>query len=174
MSNLALIAVILRLIGIWLIWTQGGQTLSLLLLWAKAPDSPGIVLFFVQSTGSFCVGLLILIWPVWIARLLTPKTLQEEDAAGWLPTNLGAVAFGMTGVFFIVTTISSSTAWEVVFFLLGVSDSERRGVSGAEILGAITSLVVGIGLVWGAGGLSRMLAFGRRARLDRRLFKEDT
>ena len=172
MSNLALIAVILRLIGIWLVWTKGSQALSLLRLWANSSDSPGIVLFFVQSTASFFVGLLILIWPVWIARLLTPKVLRYEDATGWLPGNFGAVALGVTGIFFIVTTISSPTTWEVIFFLLGLSGSELRGVSGGQVVGIFVSLVIGIGLVWGAGGFSRMLAFGRRARLDRKISKE--
>lgn len=175
MSNVALIAVILRLAGIWVVWLRGFHIANFL-TWSGSGFEPAQhVLFLAENSGSLIIGLLVLIWPMPVARLLTPHTLRRDDGpASWLPADFGAVALGVTGLIFVATTLGSSSTWNVVFISFDVSGAAFRAVHADEVLGIIVRLVIGIGLVWGAGGLSRILAFGRRARLDNELSKEDT
>lgn len=174
MSNLALIAVVLRLAGIWIVWRNGLQLTNMLLGGSEGFPLGQYLFFLAQASATVLIGLVILIWPATVAKLLTPRALVDDGPSDWLPADIGAVAFGVTGLIFIATTLGDSSTWNAIAIFLEVGNTEFQRIHSSEVLGIIVRLIIGIGLVWGAGGLSRIMSFGRRARLDNKLFKEDT
>lgn len=162
MSNLALIAVLLRLVAIWLfvsvldILAWGGGNLF------EQPRFTILVLI------KFTLAALFFFAPVWMARKLVPAEAVEESPGKWTPDLLQAVLFSAAGVWLLVTALSSSELTGAILFVF-YEESSGAFVSVWSILVLVLKIVFGTWLLFGARGLVAVVGLARRARLDEKL-----
>ncbi len=170
MSNVALIAVILRLVAIWL-FVSILDTIS----WSHVSvvSQPNVAAWVLLK---FLLAAWFFFWPLSVVRRLVPKEARRTDPVDalevWTPDILQAVLFSAAGVWILVTTITSQgLVGAILYFATG--DSGGLYVTGASFLVALIELAFGVWLLFGARGLFHLVSAARRARLDNKLFEDE-
>ena len=78
MTNLAFIVVALRLVGIWIVLVWGFQFLNAYAIYSAELGGKFYSVIFSTTGVGTVFGVVMVIWPLAIARLLTPVSVRSD------------------------------------------------------------------------------------------------
>lgn len=172
MTNEAVVAIGIRLAGLWIFLTQIPQTLRILV--AIGASRGSIVTEPVAIPWSFlgfnllwlALSAAMIYVPLRFAQVLLPNAQHGEGKMGWSPEDLQQTGFSILGLYFLLTALLSTNHW-AHFWSQMVRNSNPSVSFGqmdfATLLQLVLQIAIGLWLLFGAKGLGKMLRRVRHA-----------
>lgn len=161
MTNISLVAVALRAIGILIVLKPGVPVFSAFLQAVFG----GNLLSFMWTFGTFAAwtafGIVLIIWPLPAARLLTSDDTGDEYQSDWSEERFRSMAYSLVGILLLVSTFGSE--WNLSKFVLDFSNDPL------STMGILFRIVVAAWLLFGAKSPRAIVHAVRRARTTKGL-----
>ena len=115
MTNQAVVAIIVRLAGIYLGLQYLGSLVLSMGIDEAAPGTPPIGLAIAVSLVWISISTTMIAAPGKIARLVVPTEHREGGATGWSVEEFQSAAFSVVGMLLLASTLTDAWSYFTVF-----------------------------------------------------------
>ena len=109
-----------------------------------------LIFLIVFNTGNFAMMIILWFGADWISTIIVDEPHNEKSAFSWSRHDIITTALIIIGIWLIISGVSDVSAKILSMFMLG-----ERAIS--LIAPGITSIIVGVGLIFGSTRLTNLI-----------------